>query len=140
MSPAYRPAEDRFWEKVTEHENGCWIWTAALNEDGYGKFNRGRGAGMMRTHCWSYEHLVGPVPEGLVLDHLCRQPACVNPDHLEPVTQQVNVRRGSTWNGDRCSRGHDMSDVYMRPDRKHRTRRCRKCHAENERQRRAKAA
>ena len=85
---------ERFWAKVDKSgPNGCWIWTAALSR-GYGKF--GINGGTKSAHRLSYESLVGPIPEGLQLDHLCRTPACVNPDHLEAVTGRVNILRSTS--------------------------------------------
>ena len=72
--------------------DGCWEWLGCKDGDGYGMF-RFEGY-MRRAHRWGYELLVSKVPEGLVLDHLCRNPSCVNPDHLEPVTNQENLDRG----------------------------------------------
>lgn len=81
----------RFWGKV-DKTDGCWLWNASRKDDGYGRFwLDGR---MVYAHRTAYELLVGPIPEGLQLDHLCRTPACVNPEHLEPVTQQENILRG----------------------------------------------
>ena len=82
---------------VEDPKTGCWNWTGAKGSAGYGtiivhdeKGKHGRGA-----HRVSYEQLVGPVPAGLELDHLCRNPSCINPEHLEPVTRGENIRRGS---------------------------------------------
>ena len=83
--------EVRFWEKVEKTDGGCWWWTASLNGKGYGNFSsQGRGG---QAHRFAYQSVKGPIPEGLELDHLCCQPRCVNPDHLEPVTRAENVRR-----------------------------------------------
>lgn len=88
--------EDRFWSKVSFGGwDGCWLWTGAPDKDGYGRYTRQRH----RPHRFAYELLVGPVPEGLVLDHVaawgCGNPACVNPLHLEPVTTRENILRGT---------------------------------------------
>lgn len=71
----------------------CWLWTLRTDRNGYGYYSHRHG-GTRFVHRIMYTHLKGPVPEGLVLDHLCRVPACCNPAHLEPVTQAENVRRG----------------------------------------------
>lgn len=82
---------ERIWSKVRKTE-GCWEWTASKNPGGYGHFTvNGK---TRNAHRAVYELLVGLVPFGLTLDHLCRNRACVNPDHLEPVTQLINTRRG----------------------------------------------
>jgi hypothetical protein len=78
---------------LTDPASGCWNWQRSLSDDGYGYFrHRGR---MIFAHRWSYEKLVGPIPEGLDIDHKCRNRRCINPAHLEPVPRVVNVRRGS---------------------------------------------
>jgi hypothetical protein len=73
-------------------ESGCWIWQRYINRHGYGRLARGgkRGTPRQLAHRWYYERLVGPIPDGLELDHLCRNRACVNPDHLEPVTMPAS--------------------------------------------------
>lgn len=93
-----QPIADRLWAKV-DKSGECWLWKGAINEHGYGHM-RSEGR-FVRPHRVAYELLVGPVPEGLVLDHLCRTPACVNPAHLEPVTQSENLKRGIGVGGDR---------------------------------------
>lgn len=83
--------KERFWAKV--EKRGCWLWTG-VKSAGYGMLTpRGKGS-TMSAHVFAYEMLVGPVPDGLEIDHLCRNRACVNPEHLEPVTHKVNCRRG----------------------------------------------
>lgn len=87
----------------------CWIWTGDLSSrNGYGQIKL---AGRKRTgaHRASYETFIGPIPAGLVIDHLCRTPACVNPEHLEPVTQRENLRRGARATGDVCKNGHPLT-------------------------------
>lgn len=120
----------RFWVKVKANEAGCWLWTAALNRNGYGFFmDSGR---IMRTaHRIAYEALVAAIPEGLVLDHLCRVRHCVNPAHTEPVTQAENLRRGETITAKAsaatcCPKGHPYSgdNLYVNP-KGHRS--CRIC-------------
>lgn len=83
---------ERFWAKVNkEAPNGCWEWMAGLYPNGYGQFWAGK---QVRAHRWSYEQARGEIPEGLQIDHLCRNKICVNPDHLEAVSQLENIRRG----------------------------------------------
>ena len=86
-----RPStEERFWSHVDITED-CWLWTASTNF-GYGQFYAHKRN--YRPHRYAYELLVGEVPDGLVLDHLCRVRHCVNPAHLEPVTHRTNINRG----------------------------------------------
>lgn len=75
---------------AVDAETGCWNWTGAMSPNGYGQ-SRGSGA-----HREIYQRFKGPIPEGLTLDHLCRNRRCVNPEHLEAVTQSTNVRRGNS--------------------------------------------
>lgn len=100
----------RFVQKISE-SNGCWLWTAFKNEDGYGKiFVAGK---IKFAHRVSYELLVGPVPLGKELDHLCRNRSCVNPLHLEAVEHAVNVARGNAdfkKNLTHCKNGHALNE------------------------------
>jgi hypothetical protein len=85
------PALDRFWSKVEIHGE-CWVWVGALNDDGYGVIWDGNR--LVYAHRLMYRWTLGEPPEGLTLDHLCRVRACVNPIHLEAVTNRENIRRG----------------------------------------------
>ena len=85
----------RFEEKyAVDFKTDCWLWTASTVTGGYGRF-RYLGK-LMLAHRAAYEMLIGPIPAGLVIDHLCRTRRCVNPSHMEPVTQAVNISRGNT--------------------------------------------
>lgn len=118
--PAYEPAIERFRRRVAADEHGCWEWTGARLPAGYGRFWTGER--MDLAHRFSYETFVGPIPAGLVLDHLCRNKGCVRPDHLEAVTQRENLRRGDVAFGDRhhngrrteCRRGHLFTNENTR--------------------------
>ena len=117
---------ERLFDRVAITET-CWLWTGYRNRMGYGQFGRNEPA-----HRVAYELLVGPIPDGLVLDHLCRNPPCVNPDHLEPVTNVENLQRGvgpSAQNARkaRCKNGHEFTseNTYIRPDGG--GRQCRRC-------------
>jgi len=85
-----KTTEQRFWEKV-EKTDSCWNWIAATN-NGYGIFKLNGKS--VRSHRFSYELYKGKIPKGLTIDHLCRNRKCVNSEHLEAVTQKVNVLRG----------------------------------------------
>ncbi len=132
--------EDRFWSKVNT-DGVCWEWTAAHTPDGYGSFNVTKTS-RWRSHRWAYEHLVGPIPDGLQLDHLCRNPPCVNPDHLEPVTNRENGARGAAGIYQKvkthCPRGHPYSGDNLIV-RKLGRRACRTCQIAAQRRHRAKA-
>jgi hypothetical protein len=93
-----------------EPNSGCWLWTGAINRQGYAQTTRGRGRSL-RAHRLMFEETHGKIPPGMVLDHICRVRCCVNPDHLEPVTQAENVRRGNAARGHRkrCAKGHAMT-------------------------------
>jgi hypothetical protein len=108
--------EPRFWEKVDKGSGDCWTWTGAKNQNGYGLFGLGDGR-IGKAHRFSYELLVGKIPAGLVIDHLCKNRACVNPAHLEAVTYQVNNARKAVSH---CVRGHEFTPentaILSRPE------------------------
>ena len=137
----------RFWAKVSKAGQiptdrpglgACWLWTAGTTAQGYGGFHPSKTE-MQLAHRWAYEQVRGPIPTGAVLDHLCRVRRCVNPDHLEPVTNEENLRRGlgySLRNGmrDSCRNGHRYTpeNTYIEPDG--RRIRCRQCARNRDRQ------
>lgn len=121
---------EAFWSKVDllGHPNGCWEWQAYRDRGGYGVFGAGK-----RAHRISWEESNGSIPEGLVIDHLCENPPCVNPEHLTPTTHRENVLRGtksaSALNRRKthCPQGHpyDETNTRLTPDGR---RACRACH------------
>ncbi len=130
---------DRFWAKVNKTDT-CWLWTACLFHNGYGQFNASGATAY--AHRFAYEACVGPIPDSLELDHLCRVRCCVNPAHLEPVTSRENTLRGDTIPAanaakTHCSWGHKFAgeNVFISQG----SRRCRECHNRRNRERRARA-
>lgn len=129
---------DRFMVKIDKTPD-CWNWIACLSREGYGRYSFGKK--VVFAHRQSYEYFVGDIPEGLVLDHLCRNPACVNPDHLEPVTHYENWHRGLRGKLGKlpraithCINGHEYSEenTYYRNNG---TKECRKCRYNQDRKR-----
>jgi hypothetical protein len=108
----------RFWSKVQRRESGCWEWTGAVTNQ-YGNcwnyvFPRG-GARRTQAHRLSYILAKGEIPEGLQIDHLCKNKICVNPAHLEAVTQRENLLRGDTVASrnaakTHCTHGHEFNE------------------------------
>lgn len=133
--------KERFLSKFEVQPDGCWRWKGKPNQDGYGEFwliNR-----MFGAHRISYEFFVGPIPRGMQIDHTCHNNdpvcrggvtclhrLCVNPEHLEAVTLETNVRRGLCFGAlkTHCPKGHpyDETNIYRRRDRPN-ARECRAC-------------
>lgn len=129
MRAAERDPFKRFMAFVAkEDEPGCWVWVGTLQKNGYGSFYA--GGRTLRAHRWAYEHFIGPIPDGLQTDHLCRNRACVNPDHLEPVTPKVNARRAMRSH---CVNGHEFTDqnTYFHAGKRY----CRECRRKRNRAR-----
>jgi hypothetical protein len=134
----------RFWSYVDRRgDDECWPWTGAITHEGYGVLQF--GGEQVKAHRHAYEKMVGPVPDELTLDHVCHSSdpscflskrcphrRCVNPAHLEPVTNEENTRRGRRLAKTHCPRGHPYDVVAG-------VKKCRICHRDRERERRAKA-
>jgi len=126
---------DRFWNKVAIGDpDDCWLWTAGLTGSGYGAFcwRLDERVVYFPSHRLAYELVKGPIPDGLHLDHLCRVPACVNPDHLEAVTVRENTLRGVGPSAraavaTHCIHGHPFTPDNTWVDPKRNTRHCREC-------------
>lgn len=124
---------DRFWRRVVvDGQTGCWNWTGGKTPGGYGRIGR-----FDYTHRLTYKTLVGRIPDGLQIDHLCRNRACCNPEHLEPVTQRENILRSpvalAAINARKthCKRGHEFTsaNTVIVP----RGRKCRTCMEQRQR-------
>ncbi|MFJ4990022.1 HNH endonuclease [Streptomyces sp. NPDC088732] len=128
-----RTVDARFWAKVLGgNVETCWLWTAHVLDTGYGQFRDEHGR-LVRAHRWSYEQLRAEIPDGLVLDHTCRNRRCVNPWHLDPVTSRTNTLRGEgtaarNATKKRCLHGHAFTpeNTYVRPNGWRECRACRR--------------
>jgi HNH endonuclease len=144
-------APERFWQRVDRRgPNECWPWTGEIVTGGYGVFRPlGRRSRRVRAHRWLWEQLHGPLPPGVVLDHLCHTPECVvvsravgcphrrcmNPAHLAPATNRENVTRGNGWAGRKarqthCIHGHPLTgtNLYVDPGGRRHCRECKRLH------------
>lgn len=130
--------QQRFW-RLVDKTDSCWLWTGGT-VNGYGTFQIAKKN--YRAHRLSFMLIRGNIPEGKHLDHLCRVRNCVNPDHLEPVTQKENIARGEVQSAivnrtGICKNGHSMTNVYINPSSG--KRRCRICFDEDNRRNNLKA-
>jgi len=141
----------RFWSRVDRNGPApevdpalgpCWLWTGAVAADGYACFLRD-----VKAHRFAWELRHGPIPDGLVIDHLCRVRHCVNPAHLQPVTNAENILRGEgppavNARKTHCPRGHAFteSNTYRYPDGRRECSTCRRVYIRNYMRRRRAAA
>jgi hypothetical protein len=131
----------KFLLKVKKREDHCWIWLGAIdNRDGYGRFYDGINSGT--AYGFAYRYAKGAVPDGLVIDHICANRLCVNPDHLRCVTNTENVLSGNGPSAQHaratvCGQGHEMTEAntYVRPDG---NRACRACQQRRSRESKAR--
>ncbi len=121
--------DPRIATRVRVDANGCWLWMSSINAYGYASIRYPR---TRTVHRITYEQLVGPIPEGLEIDHLCRVRHCVNPAHMEPVTHRVNTLRSDNpaainARKTHCHAGHEFTpdNTYGRNGH----RQCRACNA-----------
>lgn len=115
--------EERFMRYVLKADGGCWEWIGSLQKNGYSTLHvEGK---TLRGHRVSYELFIGKIPDGLHIDHLCRNRKCVNPEHLEAVTSVENTRRAMRT---RCVNGHEFTEdnIYWWTDGKRYCKTCRR--------------
>jgi len=127
----------RFKSNLCFDKYGCWIWIGPVSTSGYGLFKKSNQSKNQMAHRYSYEAVNGEILEGLVIDHLCRKKLCVNPNHLEAVTQSINSLRGlkPQQNKDKaakrthCNYGHELTpeNILISHCKRGDARSCREC-------------
>lgn len=136
-----------FESKLVSSLQGCWLWMGSTLPKGYAVLRVSRKIDPHRKHLYLhrlfYEVSKGAIPPGLEIDHLCRNPSCITPDHLEAVSRSTNLRRGNVGSDigrynrakTHCPQGHsyDKLNTYYRPDRRGRGRNCKQCRADRQR-------
>lgn len=138
-----KPLQKRIKDNTITDQNGCWVWQKRIQWNGYAQICVGSRTDNSRknvnAHRASYEAFVGPLKQGFHIDHLCRNRACVNPEHLEQVTPKENVHRSDAvykrlMSKTRCIWGHAFTDknTYIWPKSGHRT--CKQCSRQRHRQ------
>lgn len=129
-------ASERFTFFHTKNKNGCWEWRGKLDKRGYGRLVDDTGWRDM-AHRWSYKHFVGEIPEGLVINHKCHNPKCVNPEHLEATTHYDNIVNKGVTNAayinaqkTHCNNGHELTEdnIYRIKTKYNGSRVCKICH------------
>ena len=104
MTFVARPVIDRLFDNFELLDTGCWLHLGYASRGGYCQI--GTPSGPRYRRIVAYETFIGPVPDGLELDHTCRRPACFNPRHLDPVTSRINILRSDAWGGRNSRKTH----------------------------------
>lgn len=131
MMPAFIPVRERIYKNsIPEPNSGCWLWLGYVNPKGYAICSTKNTT--KRAHRLSYCEFVGPIPDGMEIDHKCRVRCCVNPQHLEPITHAENIRRVLPYvrgpaRGTHCQRGHPFTSDNIITNKRDCRRQCRAC-------------
>lgn len=127
---------ERFWSKVEVGD--CWQWTASTANGGYGQFFP-EARRRWRAHRWLWTQIVGPIPAGMEADHMCRNPGCVNPDHIRIVSKAENLAARPSVQAAKakthCINGHEFTPENTRTSEKFPSRQCKACNRDRYRKR-----